>query len=213
MEIIDKQKFIDAFIGGESYKYLNTLVFGVATVTSNEVPNTIEDWINQTDNLEWLAFMEHVMHPDEWTADSEKAYHELYSKVLQGDRISVNDWQGKVKGKSLLCANGQYFANPYVVLAICTSLNDDVWKIFEPALEKIKQLYPNEYNAFVSMNISNKNAEIFPFVSVHSFENIKWYYQLVYFPNQVLDKQNAYFASCMGYAYNYMVAYRQIHNI
>ena len=213
MEIIDKQKFIDAFIGGDSYKYLNTLVFGAATVSSGEIPNTIEDWINQTDNLGWLAFMEHIMHPEEWTEESEKANLELYSKVLHGDRVSVNDWQEQVKGKSLLCANGQYFANPYVALAICVSLNDDVRKIFEPAIENIKQLYPNEYKAFASMNIGNKYAEIFPFICIHSFENIKWYYQLVYFPNQVLAKQNSYFASCMEYAHNYIIAYRQIHNI
>lgn len=205
MHTIDQQKFINAFLNEGSYKHLNTLVCGVTSKNDEGVQIAVENWINHEESLKWLAFMENVIHPEIWTEASEQAYQELLIDVQRGREISVNEWQERTKGKILLHANGQYFANSYVALAICVSLNKGVWKILEPAVENIKNQYPAEYNTFEKIGVNIKYKEIFPFVCTNSFEDVKWFYKLVYIPNVVLQRQNSYFATCMRLANKYLV--------
>ena len=147
--IVDKPKFIDAFLNEGSYKHLNLLVCAVASVFDNEVTRIIEHWLNNADNLKLLAFVENVCHKENWNDQSESAYKKLLDQVANGNHITVNDWQNQTKGKSLLYMNGQYFANTYVAIAMCSSIDKEVWNILSQAITDIPARYEDVYNYFL----------------------------------------------------------------
>lgn len=201
--IVDKQKFIDAFLNEGSYKHLNVLICVVASVFDNEVTRYVEHWLNNADNLKLLAFVENVCHKENWTNQSEAAYRKLQDQVLKGSHITVDDWQNQTKGKSLLYMNGQYFANTYVAIAMCSSIDKEVWNILSQSITDIPVQYEDVYNYFEQMAVNEKYSDIIPFICAKSFDDIKWFYEIFYGQDGALIKRGEYFRYCINYANQY----------
>ena len=202
--IVDKPKFIDAFLNEGSYKHLNLLVCAVASVFDNEVTRIVEHWLNNADNLKLLAFVENVCHKENWTDQSEAAYKKLQDQVLKGNHITVDDWQNQTKGKCLLYMNGQYFANTYVAIAMCSSIDKEVWNILSQAITDIPVRYKDVYDYFGKMAINGKYSDIIPFICAKSFDDIKWFYEFFYGKEGALRKRDEYFQYCIRYADIYL---------
>lgn len=202
--IVDKQKFIDAFLNEGSYKHLNVLVCAVATIFDNEVTRYVEYWLNNSDNLKLLAFVENVCHKENWTDQSEVAYKELQNQVTKGNHITVDDWQKQTHGKSLLYMNGQYFANTYVAIAMCSSIDKEVWNILSQSISDIPAKYEDVYNYFGQKAIKEDYNDIIPFICAKSFDDIKWFYEIFYGSEGALLKRGEYFQSCINYANQYL---------
>ncbi|MBQ6722964.1 MAG: hypothetical protein IJQ84_00405 [Paludibacteraceae bacterium] len=203
--IVDKPKFIDAFLNEGSYKHLNLLICAVASVFDNEVTRIVESWLNKADNLKLLAFVENVCHKENWNDQSESAYKKLLDQVANGNHITVNDWQNQTKGKSLLYMNGQYFANTYVAIAMCSSIDKEVWNILSQAITDIPVRYEDVYNYFGQMAINEKYSDIIPFICAKSFDDIKWFYEYFYGADGALCKRGEFFQYCIRYADIYLV--------
>lgn len=202
--IVDKPKFIDAFLNEGSYKHLNLLVCAVASVFDKEVTRIVEHWLNNADNLKLLAFVENVCHKENWTDQSESAYKKLLDQVAKGNHITVDDWQNMTKGKSLLYMNGQYFANTYVAIAMCSSIDKEVWNILSQAITDIPVQYADVYKYFGQMAINGKYSNIIPFICAKSFDDIKWFYEFFYGKEGALKKRDEYFQYCIRYADTYL---------
>lgn len=202
--IVDKPKFIDAFLNEGSYKHLNLLVCAVASVFDKEVTRIVEHWLNNADNLKLLAFVENVCHKENWTDQSESAYKKLLDQVAKGNHITVDDWQNMTKGKSLLYMNGQYFANTYVAIAMCSSIDKEVWNILSQAITDIPVQYADVYKYFGQMAINGKYSNIIPFICAKSFDDIKWFYEFFYGKEGALRKRDEYFQYCIRYADTYL---------
>lgn len=202
--IVDKPKFIDAFLNEGSYKHLNLLVCAVASVFDKEVTRIVEHWLNNADNLKLLAFVENVCHKENWTDQSESAYKKLLDQVAKGNHITVDDWQNMTKGKSLLYMNGQYFANTYVAIAMCSSIDKEVWNILSQAITDIPVQYADVYKNFGQMAINGKYSNIIPFICAKSFDDIKWFYEFFYGKEGALRKRDEYFQYCIRYADTYL---------
>ena len=202
--IVDKQKFIDAFLNEGSYKHLNLLVCAVASIFDNEVTRIVENWLNNADNLKLLDFVENVCYKENWTDQSEAAYRKLQDQVLKGSHITVDDWQNQTKGKSLLFMNGQYFANTYVAIAMCSSIDKEVWKILSQAITDIPVQYEDVYNCFGQVAINGEYGDIIPFICAKSFDDIKWFYEFFYGKEGAVKKRGEYFKYCIRYADIYL---------
>lgn len=203
LSITNPEKFIDAFLNSGSYKHLNLLVSAI-TPLLEDIPFKIETWINNPQNITWLAFIEHLVHPEKCTETFEAAYHELLDTITQGTQITVADWQDRTQGTCLLCANGQYFANTYVALQLCMSINSNVWKILRPAIQQIEEAYPNEWTQLCTLKTSQTFKEILPFVCMRYFDDIRWLYELLYSPEETLNRQKNFFMNCLNLSKNYL---------
>lgn len=201
LSITNPEKFIDTFLNSGSYKHLNVLV---SAVTYENVPSIIEAWINNPENLKWLAFIEHLVHPEKCTETFETAYEGLLESVTQGAQITVADWQDRTQGTCLLYANGQYFANTYVALLLCTSINSEVWKILQPAVQQIADAYPNEWTQLHNLKTSQIFKEILPFVCMRCFDDIKWFYELFNGVDRVQYRQKQHFENCLNLSRTYL---------
>ena len=203
LSITNPEKFIDAFLNSGSYKHLNLLVSAI-TPLLEDIPFKIETWINNPQNITWLAFIEHLVHPEKCTETFEAAYHELLDTITQGTQITVADWQDRTQGTCLLCANGQYFANTYVALQLCMSINSNVWKILRPAIQQIEEAYPNEWTQLCTLKTSQTFKEILPFVCMRYFDDIRWFYELLHSPEETLNRQKNFFMNCLNLSKNYL---------
>ena len=206
LPITNPEKFIDAFLNSGSYKHLNLLVSALMPVFEQEIPSTIETWINNPQNITWLAFIEHLVHPEKCTETFETAYQELLQSVTQGTIITVADWQERTKGTCLLYANDQYFANTYVALQLCMSINNEVWNILQPAVDQIAEAYPNEWMLLSNLKIRQSFQGILPFVCMRYFDDIKWFYELFYGIEIVQNRQREFFGNCLSLASAYLKA-------
>ena len=202
--IVDKPKYIDAFLNEGSYKHLNLLICAVASVFDNEVTRIVESWLNNSDNLKLLAFVENVCHKENWSDQCESAYKTLLDRVSKRDHITVDDWQNQTRGKSLLYMNGQYFANTYVAIAMCSSIDKEVWNILSQAITDIPVRYENVYNNFGQMAINEKYSDIIPFICAKSFDDIKWFYEYFYGTDGASYKKSEFFQYCIHYADIYL---------
>lgn len=202
--IVDKPKFIDAFLNEGSYKHLNILICAVASVFDNEVEPIVERWLNNSENLKLLAFIENVCHKENWTDQSELAYKKLQDQVAKGNHITVDDWQNQTKGKCLLFMNGQYFANTFVAIAMCSSIDREVWNILSQAITDIPDQYADEYNYFRQMTINEKYNDLIPFICAKSFDDIKWFYEYFYGADGASHKRGEFFQYCIQYADIYL---------
>ena len=206
LQSFDKNKFIDAFLNSGSYKHLNLLVSALMPVFEQEISSTIETWINNPQNITWLAFIEHLVHPEKCTETFETAYQELLQSVTQGTIITVADWQERTKGTCLLYANGQYFANTYVALQLCMSINSEVWNILQPAVQQIAEAYPNEWGSLSNIKINQPVKEILPFVCIRYFDDMKWFYEFLYGVEIVQKRQREFFSNCLSITGTYLKA-------
>lgn len=204
MKIIDKDRFIEAFLGDGSYKHLNTLVPVVSSKYEYEALPLIEDWMNVPNNLKWLVFLESLLHPDKCTEAYYQAYQQLLQRVSSGERISVEEWQNLTKGTCILYANGQYFANTYVALAMCILINQDVLEILRPKIQELTQQYKEECDILAKIAPETFLSEILPYACAKSFDDIRWYYERFCGKSTIPRYQQDFFQRSLNLAITYL---------